>query len=64
MKYPNVTVNLIGKDGNTFAIMANVSRALRQKKVDPEEIKKFQDEAMGGDYNNLLRTCVNWVNVK
>jgi hypothetical protein len=27
------------------------------------EIDEFIDEAMSGDYDNLLATCTRWVNV-
>ena len=63
-KYPKVVVQLTGKDGNAFAIIGNVSSALRRAKVDAEEIGKFREEAMSGDYNNLLVTCGKWVSVR
>jgi len=62
-KYPNIVVQLTGKDGNAFAIMGAVTQALRKAKVDPVEIKTFQEECRSGDYNHLLVTCMNWVTV-
>lgn len=64
VKYPNVKVRLVGQDGNAFAIMASVKRALKKAKVDEAEISQYLAEAMSGDYDNLLRTTMNWVNVK
>jgi len=64
VKYPNVTVKLIGTNGNAFSILANVIRALRKAKVSSDEIMKFQEEATSGDYNKLLQTAMQWVNVK
>jgi hypothetical protein len=61
-KYP-ITVQLTGNDGNAFAIMASVSRALKDHGVDPEEVSTFTQEAMSGDYDNLLRTAMRWVEV-
>jgi hypothetical protein len=61
-KYP-ITVQLTGNDGNAFAIMASVSRALKDHGVDREEVNTFTQEAMSGDYDNLLRTAMRWVEV-
>ena len=63
VKYPNIKVKLVGRDGNAFAILGNVISALRKAKVPAEEVKAFQTEAMSGDYNNLLCTCMKWVDV-
>jgi hypothetical protein len=40
-----------------------VQRALRRARVPQEEIKQFQLEATSGDYDNLLQTCMRWVDV-
>lgn len=64
MKYPEITVKLIGSDGNAFAILANMKRAMQRHKVSREDIDSFLKEAMSGDYNHLLRTCMKWVNVE
>jgi hypothetical protein len=62
-KYDNVTVNLAGQDGNAFAVMAKVSSALRKEGVSNEEVEAYIQESMSGDYDNLLRTAMKWVNV-
>lgn len=64
MKYPNIAVQLVGNDGNAFAILGSVSRALRENGVSKEEIDSFYSEAANGDYDNLLQTCMKWVNVE
>ena len=63
-KYPDVTVQLTGEDGNAFSIIATVSRALRNHGVSEDERVQFSNEAMGGDYDNLLRVCMKWVTVE
>ena len=63
MKYPNIKVQLTGRNGNAFAIIGAVSKALRQSNVNKDEVEKFIDEAMSEDYDNLLVTCMNWVDV-
>ena len=58
-----IDVQLTGIDGNAFAVMGAVSKALRDNDVSKEVIDKFQDECMSGDYDALLQTCMQWVNV-
>ena len=63
VKYPEIEVQLTGEDGNAFAIMGAVSKALRRNGVSKEEIDRYMAESMSGDYDNLLRTAIKWVNV-
>ena len=63
IKYPEVAVQLTGQDGNPFAIMGAVGRALRRHGVSAEEISEYETESMSGDYDNLLRTAMRWVSV-
>ena len=67
IKYPEVKVELSEQDGNAFAIMARVHRALKSQLRDiktREEIDKIYEEytkeAMSGDYDNLLGTTMEW----
>lgn len=59
----DITVQLVGTDGNAFALMGKVKSGLRKAGATPEEQKEFLAEAMSGDYNHLLSTCMSWVNV-
>lgn len=63
IRYPDIKVQLVGSDGNAFAIIGKVQGALRRAKVSQDDIKAFQREAMSGDYNHLLQTCMAWVDV-
>lgn len=63
IKYPHIKVQLTGKDGNAFAVMAEICRELKDNGISREEIDQFINEATSGDYNNLLRTCMSWVDV-
>lgn len=63
VRYPDVSVKLIGENGNAFAILNSVTKALKRAGVSVEEIAQFKSEAMSGDYNNLLRVCMDWVEV-
>lgn len=63
VKYPDIEVQLTGQDGNAFGIIGSVSKALRRGGVDKAEIDEFTNQAMSGDYDNVLRTAMEWVTV-
>mgnify|MGYP001585154738 CR=1 FL=1 len=60
-KYPNITVNLSDRDGNAFAILRRVRKAMRRAGISEEEITEFSHEAMSGDYDHLLQTVMRTV---
>jgi hypothetical protein len=62
-KYAEIEVELVGQDGNAYAIMGRVANALKEAGVSEEEINAYLDESRSGDYDNLLRTAVKWVSV-
>ena len=45
VKYPNITVKLVGENGNAFSILGRVSREMRRNKISQEEISQFLKEA-------------------
>ena len=63
VKFPDVTVKLVGEDGNAFAIIGAVTRALKRA-GHVEAAKECQHEMMSGDYNHLLQTAMEYVNVE
>lgn len=63
VRYPDIEVKLIGHNGNSFAILASVRKALRRGGVPQEEVTKFTEEATSGDRDHLLMTCMEWVEV-
>jgi hypothetical protein len=62
-KYPHVKVELVGRDGNAFAILGRVTRQMRRHGLPDAEVEAFMTEAMSGDYNHLLATAMRWVDV-
>lgn len=63
IRYPTVTVQLIGTDSNVFALIGRVSLALRRE-VSPEAAKEFVDESTHcEDYDAVLRLIQRTVNV-
>ena len=61
--YPHIEVNLVGQDGNAFYIIGRVRQALRRGGVDEEVVEAFTEEATSGDYDNVIRTAMRWVEV-
>lgn len=59
----DTTVELVGEDGNALAIMAKVKRAIKNAGGTDEDVDAFIEEATSGDYDNLFRTAMKYVNV-
>jgi hypothetical protein len=59
MKKPTIKIDLSGPDGNAFVIMGKVSKLL-----DKPTARKYQSEAMKGDYDNLLKVTKKYVTLK
>ena len=56
----DVHVDLIGEDGNAFAIMGRVSKAL--KRAGHKDLAdEYFTEATSGDYDHLLQTTMKYV---
>jgi hypothetical protein len=62
VKYPDIEAQLSGTDGNAMSVIARVSGALRRS-VGQDAASEFAEEAMSGDYDNVLRTAMRWVEV-
>jgi cobalamin biosynthesis protein CbiG len=63
VKFPHVEVELVGRDGNAFAILGAVTKALRRANVSKEDIDAYQADATSGDYDNLLQVTLRTVTV-
>lgn len=48
-------IDLEGPDGNAFALMAIFKNTAKQLDYNSDEIKKFTDQMMSGDYTNLVK---------
>ena len=59
----DTTVELVGHDGNAFAIMGRVQRALKEAGATKEELDQYFKESTAGDYDNLVRVAMEWVEV-
>jgi hypothetical protein len=59
----DIKVELVGNDGNAFSIMGAVTKAMRRAGVSREEQDEYFKQATAGDYNQLLATTMEWVEV-
>ena len=59
----NATVVLTGTDSNAFAILGRVRRAILESN-HPELVDQFFEEATAGDHDNVLQTCLRYVDVR
>lgn len=58
------TVNLVGEDGNALIIVGRCAKALYKAGYSPDEINQFREEALSGDYDNVLQTAIKWCDVE
>ena len=64
VRSPDIVVRLTGEDGNAFAVLGTVRRALKEGGVDAETISEFFADATEGGYDDLLVTVMRWVTVE
>ena len=65
VKCPEVkAVKLVGEDGNAFAILGRVMKAMKVAGLPKEVIDEYYKEATSGDYDHLLQTTLRWVKTK
>lgn len=53
-------LELVGRDGNAFAILGRARRAARKAGWSEERWEEFYAEATSGDYDHLLGTVMEW----
>lgn len=64
IRFPNVHVQLSGEDGNMFAIIGRVRRALLKAGATPEQLDSFMKEVTSaGSYDQALVAVMRWVDV-
>lgn len=62
-KYPLVKVHVAGAYGGFQPTVSAVQAAMRQAGIPLQELSTFYEDAADGDEDNLLRTCLRWVEV-
>ncbi len=62
MAKTDIHVTLCGEDGNAFFILGKVKKAL-ERGGHKDLAEQFMKEATASDYDNLLRVCMEYVEV-
>lgn len=52
---------LVGCDGNAFAVMGYIAKMLKENGHSRDEIKSYEDAVQSSDYNNLLATSMDMI---
>lgn len=58
-KLNDVSIDLVGQDGNAFSILGRVKTAMRRAGHN-DLYEEFYAEATAGDYDHLLQTVMDW----
>ena len=53
-----ITLELVGINGNAFALLGSFQRQAKKEGWSLEEIKEVLDECRKGDYDHLLQTLI------
>ena len=53
-----IKLNLVGLDGNAFALMGAFQRQARKEGWTPDEIDAVLEECREGNYDHLLQTLI------
>ena len=61
---PRPRVQLVGRDGNAFAVLGACMRAARAAGWSEDDLAGFHAEATSGDYNHLLATAMKFFDVE
>lgn len=54
--------NLVGQDGNAFALMGYTARALKNEGLG-ELVSEMQKKATSGDYYHLIAVCDEYIDM-
>jgi len=63
-KLPRPKVKLTGTNGNAYSVIGTTAQTLRKAGWTREQLHAFQVEAMGGDYDHVLATCMKYADVR
>ncbi len=63
-KYPAVKVKIVGTNLEALPIIKECRRAMREAELDNIEIETFTDEAVSGNYQNLMKTITDWFDIQ
>ncbi len=52
------------KDGNAYSILGATRKALRRSGMSDAKVDRIMAEAMAGDYDHLIQTCMEHVELE
>lgn len=64
IKYPHVEVQLVGTDGNVFALFGRVKDAMLKAGISREEVEAYRVEAMQRSYDHFLSVTRKTVRIR
>ena len=64
MSKTGLTLQLSGQDGNAMFIIGRARAVMRDAKVSDELISEFTGLATDGTYDDLIRLCMEWLEVR
>lgn len=53
--------DLVGIDGNCYAVMGYVIRAMKEQKFNQKQIERYQQRAKKKDYNYLISISITYI---
>lgn len=62
--YSHVVVNLYGVNGNAIVVAGTVRKALKRAGAPQVVLNAFWKEALSGDYDHVIQTCMDWVTIE
>ncbi len=60
--YPHIFIQLVGANGNGYAILNRTARAMRAAEIPTWRINEYLLAAMGGNFQELIQTTMKYVN--
>ena len=63
MKDERPRLELVGQNGNAFNVLGLAKRAAKKAEWSEEKLDAFMKEAMSGNYDHLLQTCMEHFDV-
>ena len=64
VKYPEITVRIVGVNGNAFNILGFCTAEIRKHHLSKSVIDSLFKEATRGSYDDLLCAVMKWFNVE
>lgn len=61
---PTSSASLVGTDGNAFAVIGTTQALLRRAGAGAGYIAAMRTEAMGGDYDHVIATCMAYLDAE